>query len=112
MAITPEEFNNVCAEFGLIRIDEQKHDPTSGWWAFPEKVQDKWRVRLPEIAEWTTHRNEPTVFNSMSDHLGDGLKPNTIEELRKYLEEAYKFWKPMALEYRQKCIDDILEILD
>lgn len=112
MAITPEEFNNVCAEFGLIRIDEQKHHPTSGWWAFPAEVQMGRRIRCPEIAEWVIHRNEPLVFNSTSDHLGDGLKPNTIEELRKYLEEVYKFWKTLAVEYQQKCIDDVLKNLD
>lgn len=115
MAITPEEFNNVCAEFGLIRMDEQKHHPTSGWWVFPALVSLQYikdTVKYPEIAEWNTKYNEPIVFNSKSMQLSDGLKPKTIEDLRKSLEDAYAFWKETALEYQQKSIDDVLKNLD
>lgn len=115
MAITPEEFNNVCAEFGLIRMDEQKHDPTSGWWVFPAKVTMRYVksiVKYPEIAEWNTQYNEPIVFKSKSEHLGDGLKPKTIEDLRKSLEDAYAFWKKAALAYQKKSINDVLKNLD
>lgn len=112
MAITPEEFNNVCAEFGLIRMNEQKHDPTSGWWVFPAKVKEGRRIRCPEIAEWVTHRNEPMVFDSMLADLGDGLEPKTIEDLRKSLEDAYAFWKKAAMDYQKKSINDVLKNLD
>lgn len=114
MAITPEEFNNVCAEFGLIRMDEQKSDPTSGWWVFPAKTSVRYKVtgKYPEIAEWNTKYNEPIVFKSESAQLSDGLKSNTIEELRKHLEEAYAFWKKAALDYQKKSINDVLKKLD